>query len=174
MTAAAHRDAARRTGADGSSAAIAIGLVTVSDSRTAATDVNGRWLAEAVRSAGHVVGAAVLVRDDPAAIDQALDGCLAAGCRVVVVNGGTGISRRDTTADVVLRRFDKVMPGFGELFRMLSWESVGAAATLSRAAAGTVGDAVVYALPGSPDAVRLAFERLISPEIEHVVWEMGR
>jgi len=168
VSAAAHRAAA------GSAGAVAIGLVTVSDSRTSESDVNGRWLSEAVQAAGHRVAAAFLVRDDPAAIDDALSGCLAADCRIVVLNGGTGISRRDNTADVVLRRFEKVLPGFGELFRMLSWESVGSAASLSRAAAGTVGPAAVYALPGSPDAVRLAWERLIAPEIGHMVWEMTR
>lgn len=151
-----------------------IGLVTVSDSRTDETDVNGRWLADAVAAAGHTVAAARLVRDDPPAIEAALDAVLAAGSRVVVVNGGTGIARRDNSADVVARRFEKALPGFGELFRQLSFAAVGSAAMLSRAAAGTVGSAVVFALPGSPQAVQLAWERLIAPEIAHLVWELDR
>lgn len=167
MTVGAHRSLAERGG-------VAVGLVTVSDSRTAESDVNGRWLAEAVAAAGHVVADARLVRDDPAAIDGAIDGALRSGSRIVVVNGGTGIGRRDNTADVLLRRFDKVLPGFGELFRQLSYADVGSAAMLSRAAAGTIGGAVVFALPGSPEAVRLAWERLIAPEIAHLVWELDR
>lgn len=171
MTAAAHRSLSAGH-ADG--APIAIGLLTVSDSRTAGSDVNGPWLKAAVAAAGHAVGAMAIVPDDPSQIDTALSGMVAAGCRVLVVNGGTGIGRRDNTADVVLRRFDKVLPGFGEAFRTLSWPSIGSAAMLSRAVAGTVGDAIVFAVPGSPEAVRLAWDRLIAPEIAHLVWEMDR
>lgn len=163
---------AHRAAADGR--IVALGLVTVSDSRTAATDENGRWLAGAVAAAGHRIARSDLVPDDSAAIDSALTACLADGCQVIIVNGGTGIGRRDNTADVVIGRFDKVLPGFGELFRMLSWEAIGAAAMLSRAAAGTIGDAVVFAVPGSPKAVELAWDRLIAPEIAHLAWELVR
>lgn len=148
--------------------------MTISDSRTVETDVNGRFLADAAAAAGHRIARTDLVPDDPAAIDAAITACLSAGCRAIVLNGGTGVSRRDHTADLVLERFDKVLPGFGELFRMLSWDAIGAAAMLSRAAAGTIGNAVVFALPGSPKAVELAWDRLIAPEIAHLVWELDR
>ena len=95
-------------------------------------------------------------------------------CRIVVVNGGTGISRRDTTYDTLAGMLEKTLPGFGELFRMLSWEQVGSAAMLSRATAGTFRGAVVISTPGSPKAVRLAWEKLIEPELHHLAWELTR
>ncbi len=152
---------------------VTIGLVTVSDSRTEATDVNGTYLREAVATAGAIVSGYRLVPDDPTAVLAALDE-LVPTSRIVVVNGGTGLSQRDTTYDALSGVLEKVLPGFGELFRMLSWEQVGPAAMLSRATAGTYRGAVVVSVPGSPKAVALAWEKLLQPELRHLAWEVGR
>ncbi len=165
--------AAHRAGGD-ARGPVAVGIVTVSDTRTPDTDVNGAFLRAAVAEAGHALAGYSVIRDEPAAVADALDGMVGAGARVVVFNGGTGIARRDTTVDVLDAMFEQRLPGFGELFRMLSWEQVGAAAMLSRAAAGVYRGVVVFATPGSPQAVRLAWERLIAPELTHVAWELGR
>jgi molybdenum cofactor biosynthesis protein B len=110
-----------------------------------------------------------VIRDEPDQVAAALEE-LAAGARLVIFNGGTGIAPRDTTCDVLAGMIEKPLPGFGELFRMLSWEQVGAAAMLSRATAGVYRGRVVFSFPGSPAAVRLAWEKLIAPEIRHLAW----
>lgn len=152
---------------------VQVAIVTVSDTRTEKDDVNGSFLRDAVDAAGHVVTAYRLVRDEPEQVIAALDSVVPAA-RIVLLNGGTGISSRDTTYDAVASRLEKTLPGFGELFRMLSYEQVGAAAMLSRAIAGTYRGSVVFSTPGSPAAVRLAWERLIAAELEHLAWEIGR
>jgi len=152
---------------------VTIGLVTVSDTRTPETDVNGAYLHERVAAAGAEVSGYRIVPDEPARVRAAVEE-LAAVSRIVLVNGGTGISQRDTTFDVLSGMLEKTLPGFGELFRMLSWEQVGAAAMLSRATAGTFRGAVVVSTPGSPKAVALAWERLLEPELRHLAWEVGR
>ena len=161
-----HRAAAER-------GPVTVAVVTVSDSRTAESDTNGRWLRDAIEAAGHTVAGYRVIRDEPALVEAALDEMASAGARVIVFNGGTGIAPRDVTYDVLARKIEKPIPGFGELFRMLSWEQVGAAAMLSRATAGTYRGSIVFSLPGSPAAVRLAWEKLIEPEIEHVAWLLG-
>ncbi len=153
---------------------VPVGIVTVSDTRTVDTDANGAYLRAAVVDAGHVVAGYRLVRDEPTEVGAALDALVDLGARVVVFNGGTGIARRDTTSDVLDGLYEKRLPGFGELFRLLSWEQVGASAMLSRASAGVFRGVVVFSTPGSPQAVRLAWERLIAPELAHVGWELGR
>jgi molybdenum cofactor biosynthesis protein B len=163
----AHRAAAAELGP------IAVGVITVSDSRTADDDTNGRWLHERIPAAGAVVSGYRVVRDEPDEVRAAVD-ALVANARIVVVNGGTGLSRRDTTYDTLAGMLEKTLPGFGELFRMLSWEQVGSAAMLSRATAGTYRGAVVVSVPGSPKAVALAWEKLIEPELAHLAWELGR
>jgi molybdenum cofactor biosynthesis protein B len=163
----AHRAAAAEQGA------IPVGLVTVSDSRTPETDDNGQWLRERIEAGGNRVSGYHVVRDEPDEVRAALEE-LVAGSRVVIVNGGTGLSGRDTTYDTLAGLLEKTLPGFGELFRMLSFEQVGAAAMLSRATAGTYRGAVVVSLPGSPKAVRLAWEKLLEPELAHLAWEVGR
>jgi molybdopterin adenylyltransferase len=150
-----------------------LGLVTVSDTRTEATDENGHWLRSRVADAGAVVSGYRLVPDEPDAVRTAVD-ALVEEAEIVIVNGGTGISRRDTTYDTLAGMLEKTLPGFGELFRMLSFEQVGAAAMLSRATAGTYRGAIVVSIPGSPNAVALAWERLIEPELTHLAWEVGR
>jgi molybdenum cofactor biosynthesis protein B len=163
----AHRAAAASEGP------IPIGVVTVSDSRTPETDTNGNWLRERIEAAGNVVSGYRIVRDEPDEVRAAVD-ALVADARVVVVNGGTGISSRDTTYDTLASMLEKTLPGFGELFRMLSFDQVGAAAMLSRATAGTYRGAVVVSTPGSPKAVQLAWERLLEPELAHLAWELNR
>lgn len=147
---------------------VSIAVVTVSDSRTEETDANGAWLRDAIAAAGHAAAGYRVIRDEPDLVAAALAEMMAA--RVIVFNGGTGIAPRDTTYDVLARMIEKPLPGFGELFRMLSWEQVGAAAMLSRATAGVHRGRVVFSLPGSPAAVRLAWEKLIAPEIDHIAW----
>lgn len=163
-----HHEAAEREGA------IDLAVVSVSDSRTPDTDTNGDYLREQIERAGHRVCGYRVIRDDPELVVASLEEMAASGARIVLFNGGTGISRRDNTYDALAGRLEKFLPGFGELFRMLSYEQVGAAAMLSRAVAGTYRGVVVISTPGSPAAVRLAWERLILPEIQHLAWELVR
>ena len=149
--------------------------MTVSDSRTPETDVNAAYLRSVIEEAGHRVSSYDLIPDEPDRVIEALERIAAAGeARIAIFNGGTGISRRDTTYDALSACLEKTLPGFGELFRMLSFEQVGAAAMLSRATAGVYRGLLVVSTPGSPAAVRLAWEKLIAPEIEHLAWEVGR
>ncbi len=150
-------------------------IVTVSDTRTAADDRSGATLAALFREAGHEVRPTRIVKDDARAIAAAVRAASKdPAVRAIVLNGGTGIARRDTTIEAVAPLLDRALPGFGELFRLLSWEEIGSAAFLSRALAGTRGRRVVFALPGSTNAVRLAAERLILPELPHLVRELDK
>lgn len=146
---------------------IGCAVLTVSDSRTVETDGSGRRIRELLEAQGHRVEAYVVIEDDPDAIRAALAG-LPAAATAVVVNGGTGLTRRDTTYEAVRDLLDKEIPGFGELFRMLSFADIGAAAMLSRATAGISGARVVFVLPGSTAAVELAMTRLILPSLGHI------
>ncbi|MCA9403383.1 MAG: molybdenum cofactor biosynthesis protein MoaB [Candidatus Omnitrophica bacterium] len=165
---AAHRAYAQHAGP------VAFALVTVSDTRTESTDENGRYLKERIAALGHTVDSAHIVRDEARDIEAILAALQEGGARIIIFNGGTGIASRDRTFDVISRRLDKTLPGFGELFRMLSYEQVGAAAMLSRATAGTSQGKVIISVPGSPQAVRLAWEKLIAPECAHFAWELTR
>lgn len=154
---------------------LGFGLITVSDSRTPEDDVSGRALSGLAHVAGHRVEGPVLVPDDVAAIRGAVRDMLArSGVDVVVLTGGTGFSPRDVTLDAVMPLLERPIEGFGELFRFLSYQQVGAAAMLSRAAAGMAGDRVVFLLPGSPKAVSLAMEKLILPEAGHLLAQARR
>lgn len=154
--------------------AVAIVIVTVSDTRTPETDTSGQIIRELAEAAGHTISGYRIVRDEPEEVQGALDAFAGSAARLVIFNGGTGISRRDRTYDVISKALEKTLPGFGELFRMLSYEQVGAAAMLSRATAGVYRDTVIFSTPGSPNAVRLAMEKLILPEIQHLAWELVR
>jgi len=151
-----------------------IAIVTVSDSRTRETDTNAQYLRPAIEALGHVVSGYRLIKDEPDQVAAVLDDFVASDARLILFNGGTGIAPRDTTYDVLARLIDKPMPGFGELFRMLSYEQVGAAAMLSRATAGVYRGKLVISTPGSNPAVRLAWEKLIAPELQHLAWEVVR
>ncbi len=153
---------------------VGVAVVTVSDSRTAETDVNGDYLRAQIEDAGHRVAAYRLIRDEPDQVESALESCTGEDVQIVIFNGGTGISQRDRTFDVLNRKLQKPLPGFGELFRMLSYDQVGSAAMLSRATAGVYRNTVVISTPGSPAAVKLAWEKLIATEIAHMGWELTR
>jgi molybdenum cofactor biosynthesis protein B len=153
---------------------VSIAIVTVSDTRTPETDTNGQYLRAEIERLGHRVIAYHVVKDEAEQIAQLLQELGKSDAQLLLFNGGTGISPRDTTYDVLSRSLEKTLPGFGELFRMLSWEQVGAAAMLSRATAGVYRSKVVISTPGSPAAVKLAWEKLIAPELEHLAWEVVR
>jgi molybdenum cofactor biosynthesis protein B len=153
---------------------VACFVLTCSDSRAQADDVSGRALREGLEAAGHSVVGQTVVRDEPEQIRAAVERGLQGGARAVLITGGTGITRRDQTVEAVRPLLEKEIPGFGELFRMLSFQEIGSAAWLSRALAGTVRGALVFVLPGSPNAVRLALDRLILPELGHAVRELSR
>jgi molybdopterin adenylyltransferase len=156
-------------------AALGFGLITVSDTRALDDDVSGMLLREGVVAAGHRVLGTRLVADDVAAIRTAVRQMLELPeLDALVLTGGTGFSPRDLTVEAVAPLFDRAVEGFGELFRMLSYQQVGAAAMLSRAAAGLVGGRAVYLLPGSPKAVSLALEALILPETGHLLAQAHR
>ena len=163
-----HKEMAGRQGP------VPVAIVTVSDTRTPETDVNARFLRGRIEAAGHVVTDYRLSRDEPEQVAAALDELAAGEARVLLWNGGTGIAPRDTTYDVLARKLEKILPGFGELFRMFSYEQVGASAMLSRAVGGVYRGKVVLSTPGSPAAVELAWEKLIGPELEHLAWEVVR
>jgi len=168
MSSQRHREAARAQGP------VRIAIVTVSDSRTPETDTNAHYLRPKVEAAGHEVVDYRLLKDEPDQVTAALEELAAGPAQVILFNGGTGITRRDTTYDAISAKLEKTLTGFGELFRMLSFEQVGAAAMLSRATAGVFRDTVVISTPGSPAAVELAWTRLVEPELEHLAWELTR
>ena len=157
-----------------SQGSVPIAIVTVSDTRTPETDTSGKLIRQLVEGAGHHITGYRIVRDEPDEVRAALDEFCDGRARLVIFNGGTGISKRDRTFDVISKALEKTLPGFGELFRMLSFQEVGAAAMLSRATAGVYRDTVVFSTPGSPNAVQVAVEKLILPEIQHLAWELGR
>jgi molybdopterin adenylyltransferase len=150
-------------------------VVTVSDTRTEETDTGGRAIAELLTAAGHHVVGRSLVRDDPEQLRDAIGRQLAnPDVQVIVTTGGTGITSRDCTFEAVNSMLWKRLEGFGELFRMLSYEQIGSGAMMSRALAGTVAGRIVVSLPGSEAAVRLALEKLLIPELGHLVREATR
>jgi len=162
-----HREAAPDT--------VSVAVLTISDTRTPETDTGGDVVEEAMRAAGHEIVARQIVRDDAPSIRNTLVDLLARpDVDAVVTTGGTGISGRDTTYEVVERTIEKRLDGFGELFRMLSYQEIGAAALLSRAVAGAVGNKLIASLPGSRNAVRLGTEKLLVPEIAHIVFELRK
>jgi molybdenum cofactor biosynthesis protein B len=152
--------------------AIPYAIITASDSRTPETDTSGHYLQQVMAEAGHTLVGYQVVKDDPNLIGALLE-AYAPQVRILLINGGTGIGPRDNTFDAVYSRLEKILPGFGELFRMLSYAEIGSAAMLSRAVAGVYGGCVVVSMPGSPHAVRLAMEKLILPELTHLAWEVA-
>jgi molybdopterin adenylyltransferase len=147
-------------------------VVTVSDTRDLASDTGGQLVEAMLREAGQSVVGRRIVKDEPAAIAEALSAALAdPAVRAVIFTGGTGIAPRDVTPETIEPRLERVIPGFGELFRMLSYADIGSAALLSRALAGLAAGKVVFVIPGSRGAVRLALEKLILPELGHLAGE---
>jgi molybdenum cofactor biosynthesis protein B len=156
------------------SPSIRCGVITISDTRTPATDTSGAAICALVEAAGHTVTRYQLVKDEPDQIAALVREVSNTGCQVILTNGGTGIARRDSTFEAIDALIDKRLPGFGELFRMLSFAEIGPAAMLSRATAGMIGGTLVFCMPGSTSAVRLAMEQLIVPQLPHLIWETVR
>lgn len=155
---------------------VACAVLTVSDTRTETTDKSGNYIKEALKEAGHEVLAYHIIKDDYNDILSSLTQLIENHCvEAIVVNGGTGMAKRDVTFEVVESLLEKEMPGFGELFRYLSYtEDIGTGAMLSRAVAGVTKGTVLFSLPGSTGAVRLALSRLILPELRHIVFEVTK
>ena len=162
-----HRESAPET--------VRVAILTISDTRTPETDTGGDIAEELLEDAGQEVVERRIVRDEVAGIRNNLVDLLArSDVDAVLTTGGTGISARDTTFEVVERMLEKRLDGFGEIFRMLSYEEIGSAAMMSRALAGSVGSKFVASLPGSRNAVRLAVEKLLVPELAHIVFELRK
>ena len=154
---------------------VACFVLTVSDTRTDANDTGGQAIRDLLGTGGHTITGHAIVRDDPEAVTRTVTGWLAdAATQVIITTGGTGITSRDGTFEAIDRLLEKRLTGFGELFRMLSYEHIGAAAMMSRATAGRAQGKAIFVLPGSPDAVRLAMTKLILPELGHVVQQLKR
>jgi molybdenum cofactor biosynthesis protein B len=150
-------------------------VMTVSDTKNPETDTSGALIRELLTAAGHRVAGSVIVRDEPAEVARLVrDACARSDVQTVILTGGTGITSRDSTYEAVEALLDKRLPGFGELFRMLSFQEVGAAAMLSRAQMGLHARRIVVCLPGSPNACRLALEKLLIPELGHLLREASR
>ena len=150
-------------------------VLTLSDTRTEATDKSGRRIRELLEAEGHRVTHYQVLPDEPATLDALLGDLLGReDVDVVLTTGGTGVSRRDQTVEVVERRIDRPLPGFGELFRVLSWEQIGSGAMVSRAAGGIAEGKPLFALPGSTAAVELAMTKLILPELKHLLHELRK
>jgi len=147
-------------------------VITVSDTRSEETDTSGARIRALLAESGHSVVGAWIVKDEPDLIRTRLSE-IPPQAQAVILNGGTGLARRDTTFEAVQALFDKTLDGFGELFRMLSWEQIGSAAMLSRATAGVAGGRVIFSVPGSTAAVELAMTKLILPELGHIVGLLG-
>lgn len=151
------------------------GIITVSDTRTEAQDTSGQAIVELLTAAGHEPVYLGIVKDNPEQIQVKLEEVITSSTlQAVVFNGGTGVGKKDITIEAVQQRLDKVLHGFGELFRMLSYKEIGSAAIMSRALAGVTKGKIIFCLPGSEKAVRLAVNKLIVPELGHLVWEVSK
>ena len=150
-------------------------VVTLSDTRDESSDTSGTTIKRLLSEQGHQVALYRILKDDPATLDALLRELLARDdVDCILTNGGTGISRRDMTVGVVERAIEQPLPGFGELFRMLSYEQIGSGAMLSRAVAGVARGKLLFAMPGSTKAVELAMTRLVLPEIRHLLFELRK
>jgi molybdopterin adenylyltransferase len=159
---------------DSSQIAVNCAVITVSDTRTPVTDTSGALAQQLLESAGHKMVRYRIIPDEPTLISAELDAALELwpGIQAIVFNGGTGIAARDTTYEAIARILTKTLPGFGEIFRLLSYQEIGSRAIASRAVAGTYQQLLVFSLPGSRGAVRLGMEKLIIPELVHLVTQI--
>lgn len=149
-------------------------VITVSDTRSPQTDKSGQLIVQLLGAAGHAVGTYAIVKDEPAQIRAQMETLGRSDLVVVIFNGGTGIAPRDTTYDAIESLLEKTLPGFGELFRQLSYQEIGSRAIASRAIAGVYQGKLIFSLPGSSNAVELAMQKLILPEINHLVSQLGK
>lgn len=155
--------------------AIRCAILTISDTRTFETDTSGSLIKAQLASNGHLVVDFRIVPDEPTIVRETIEQWAERPeVQAILSNGGTGIAARDTTYDVVASLLDKRIDGFGELFRMLSYADIGSAAMMSRAVAGVVRGRILIAMPGSTNAVRLALDKLILPELAHLVYEVSK
>jgi len=151
-------------------ARVRVFVLTVSDTRTDDTDTAGRAICAMLKDAGHQVAGKAIERDEPARVAELVRQQSVIGdVDAIITTGGTGLTSRDSTFEAIDALLTKRLPGFGELFRMLSYQDIGSAAIMSRACAGTIGTVIVISLPGSEKAVRLAMEKLVIPELTHLV-----
>jgi molybdenum cofactor biosynthesis protein B len=150
-------------------------VLTISDTRTTANDTSGSAIAALLEAGGHEVSGRAIVKDDPDAIRSTILKQLdESTAQVIITTGGTGITSRDSTYEVVCNLLEKRLEGFGELFRMLSYQEIGPSAMMSRACAGTAQGKIIVCLPGSENAVRLGMTKLLIPELGHLVRELSR
>ena len=150
-------------------------VLSMSDTRTVAQDTSAQAIVDLLEAAGHAVVGRTLLKDEPAEVTALVRGEIAQRrARVIITTGGTGIAKRDSTYEALVGLFDKTIVGFGELFRMLSFQEIGPAAMLTRATAGVAGGCAIFVLPGSEHAVRLAMTRLILPELGHIARELTK
>ena len=150
-------------------------VITLSDTRSTETDKSGQLVMRLLTEAGHATARYEIIKDDPDVLKSLLGQVLSSDAvDVVLTNGGTGVARRDQTIGVIEDALDTPLPGFGELFRMLSWEQIGSGAMLSRAVGGVARGRPLFAMPGSSKAVDLAMSKLILPELRHILWELRK
>jgi molybdopterin adenylyltransferase len=151
------------------------GVITLSDTRTEQNDTSGKAIRDLLSRAGHEISHYQIVHDEPAEFEPLLVDLLKReNIDVILTSGGTGISRRDQTISVIEKHLTQKLPGFGELFRMLSWQEIGSGAMLSRAIAGISHGKPIFSMPGSTKAVELAMEKLILPELKHLIFELRK
>ncbi len=151
-----------------------ISVITCSDTRTINSDTNGAFIVDTLKTAGHELVSYVITADDSGLLAKAVLNAKKENVDLILVNGGTGISKRDNTFDTLTRMIESPLPGYGELFRNLSFQEIGSAAMLSRAQAGRMGDTMIFSMPGSTSAVHLAMTSLIMPQVSHLVQEMKK
>ena len=150
-------------------------VITCSDTRTPETDMSGQLIQKLLKEQGHTIAAYHLVKDEPAQITaRVTEGIANDAVQAIIINGGTGISRRDSTFEAVDAMLEKRLDGFGEVFRYLTYQEIGSPAIMSRATAGIIKGHVLFSTPGSENAVRLAMEKLILPELGHLVKELSK
>ena len=164
-----HETAAHKMGT------LKLDICIISDSRTPETDETGKWLRENIKAADGVeAGEYNLIKNDASAIKRVFDAFVKSGSHAIIMSGGTGLSSKDITIETVTPLLNKVLSGFGEIFRILSYEEIGVRAIMSRSTAGVASQKVVISLPGSKNAVKLAYEKIIKPQIHHLVYEAAR
>ena len=158
---------------DAAAISINCGLVTVSDTRSLETDRSGQLIQQLLIDAGHTVRVYTILKDEPSQIQTHLENLgKSSDIEAVIFNGGTGIAPRDTTYDALYSLLEKTLPGFGEVFRFLSYQEIGSRAIASRAVAGIYQGKLIFSIPGSTGAVKLALQQLILPELVHLVTQL--
>lgn len=160
---------------DAAAIAVNCGIVTVSDTRSPETDRSGQLIQQLLIDAGHTVGVYTILKDEPAQIQAHLESLgKSSEIEAVIFNGGTGIAPRDNTYDALLSLLEKTLPGFGEVFRFLSYQEIGSRVIASRAVAGVYQGKLIFSIPGSTGAVKLALQQLILPELVHLITQLGK